>query len=151
LGTAYDNPIRTGKSTSAVFNLVCTMTGGGMLSLPYAMAAGGIVMGPIFLLISAIGSDFSIYILVSAARRTGAQTYEEVAMFAFGKNARTVRYDPPAHAPNPLHPPNLPTSQPPNLPTSQPPNLPTSQPPPAVANTSPSPSHAHALPRPFRR
>ena len=57
----------------------------------YAMAAGGIVMGPIFLLISAIGSDFSIYILVSAARRTGAQTYEEVAMFAFGKNARTVR------------------------------------------------------------
>jgi amino acid permease len=90
LGTAYDSESRKGTQYGSTFNLVSTIIGGGILSLPYAFSAAGYVLGPIFLLIAAFGSDFSIYILVSCARRTGAKSYEEVCQYAFGKNLRTL-------------------------------------------------------------
>jgi len=89
-GTPFSSPARTGRVVSSVFSLVSTIIGGGALSIPYALAKAGIVAGPLLLLLSACVSDFSIYILVSCARRTGARNYEEVTATAFGKRARVV-------------------------------------------------------------
>ena len=88
--TPFDSELRTGRVSSSVFALVSTIIGGGVLSLPYAFAKAGAVLGPLFLVASAAASDFSIYILVSSARRTGARNYEAVASAAFGRRARTA-------------------------------------------------------------
>eukprot|EP00164_Ancoracysta_twista_P002504 GFYU01003333.1.p1 GENE.GFYU01003333.1~~GFYU01003333.1.p1 ORF type:complete len:436 (+),score=121.38 GFYU01003333.1:364-1671(+) len=75
---------------SAVFNLVSTIVGGGVLSLPFAFHSAGVIVGPIMLVIIALASDFSVYILVSCSRRSGGRTYEEVADLAFGPAAKMV-------------------------------------------------------------
>eukprot|EP00301_Raphidiophrys_heterophryoidea_P013415 c20822_g1_i1.p1 GENE.c20822_g1_i1~~c20822_g1_i1.p1 ORF type:complete len:528 (-),score=69.43 c20822_g1_i1:194-1723(-) len=75
---------------SAVFNLVCTIIGGGVLSLPYVMRKAGIAMGIILVIIMAVTCDWSIYILISCSRRTGATSYKEVTEIAFGKSAGVV-------------------------------------------------------------
>jgi amino acid permease len=48
----------------------------------------GLIGGPLALIIAAAMSEFSVYILVSAARRSGANSYVEVAYAAFGYKAR---------------------------------------------------------------
>lgn len=88
--SSWGSDSRKGSLSSSVFNLVSTIVGGGILSLPYAFATAGVLLGGICLAVSAVASDFSVYILVSCARRTGATTYEEVALFAFGRPARTA-------------------------------------------------------------
>ncbi|KAH9146876.1 hypothetical protein LEN26_004896, partial [Aphanomyces euteiches] len=70
---------------SAVMNLVTTLIGGGVLLLPYTVAKSGIVLGCIMMLFCGVASSFTSYILVSCSRRSGAQSYEEIAKNAFGK------------------------------------------------------------------
>eukprot|EP01084_Bolivina_argentea_P242731 407116_1 len=60
------------------------MIGGGVLSLPYAISRSGVILGFVMLIVSGIASVFSFDILVSASRRTGAMTYQQIAYFAFG-------------------------------------------------------------------
>ena len=50
---------------SAVFNLISTMVGGGVLSLPYAFSNSGIVAGVLILMVVGGSADFSVYALVS--------------------------------------------------------------------------------------
>ncbi|CAK4079684.1 unnamed protein product [Aphanomyces euteiches] len=70
---------------SAVMNLVTTLIGGGVLLLPFTVAKSGIVLGCIMMLFCGVASSFTSYILVSCSRRSGAQSYEEIAKNAFGK------------------------------------------------------------------
>lgn len=79
---------RQASAPASAFTLICTIVGGGILSLPFGIEKCGLILGPLMLLLSALASDFTCYILVSSARRTGARTYEEVAMFAFNKKFR---------------------------------------------------------------
>eukprot|EP00301_Raphidiophrys_heterophryoidea_P025448 c8543_g1_i1.p1 GENE.c8543_g1_i1~~c8543_g1_i1.p1 ORF type:complete len:482 (-),score=108.17 c8543_g1_i1:135-1553(-) len=75
---------------SAVFNLVCTIIGGGVLSLPFVMKKAGVIIGPLLVIVMAVSCDWSIYILLSCARRTGAKSYKEVTEIAFGKSAGII-------------------------------------------------------------
>ncbi|CAM9210395.1 unnamed protein product [Phaeothamnion confervicola] len=79
---------RQGTVLGAVVNLVSTIIGGGMLSLPFALERSGLILGLLLLLLTAIASDYSVYTLVSCSRRSGARTYEAVAEAAFGPRAR---------------------------------------------------------------
>ena len=88
LTPALDHPSRTGSRSSAIFNLIATMVGGGVLSLPYALAKAGVVLGLVYLLVAAALSAYSIRLLLSCSRRSGATSYEEVALKAFGKKAQ---------------------------------------------------------------
>ncbi|GAB9469892.1 Sodium-coupled neutral amino acid transporter [Globisporangium polare] len=81
---------RTATARSAVFNLVSTIIGGGILSLPYAFDKCGLVLGFLFMVISAAASNFSLYVIVSCSRRGGATTYEEVVRKALGPKAGLV-------------------------------------------------------------
>ena len=75
---------RTASAKSAVFNLVSTIIGGGVLSLPYALDKCGLVCFTLFMTLAALASDFSLYVLVSCSRRSGARTYAEVVSKALG-------------------------------------------------------------------
>lgn len=63
------------------------MCGGGVLTLPIAFARAGILPSTVMMIISAIITDFSMYILCSCARRTGGRSYGDVTRTAFGLKA----------------------------------------------------------------
>ena len=82
------SPLRKSTLLSSSFNLVATVIGGGVLSLPYAFATCGLATGIGFTLLAAVMADFSLYILCSCARRTGTESYGDVAKVCFGEFAR---------------------------------------------------------------
>ncbi|RHZ00360.1 hypothetical protein DYB37_008646 [Aphanomyces astaci] len=89
----YPSPHSAARQTtvrSAVMNLVTTLIGGGVLLLPFTIAKSGIVVGCIIMLCCATASSFTSYILVSCSRRSGAQSYEEIARNAFGRKMQVV-------------------------------------------------------------
>ena len=57
---------------SATFNLVASIVGGGILSIPLAFEKCGIVPATLLMILSACATDYSLYILCGCARRTGA-------------------------------------------------------------------------------
>ena len=69
----------------ATFNLIATIVGGGVLTLPYAFFKCGIIVATIFMVIAAWITNGSLQILCYAARDTGATSYGEVARAAFGQ------------------------------------------------------------------
>lgn len=85
-----DSESRTATAKSSVFNLVSTIIGGGVLSLSFAFDKCGLVFATILMLVASIASDFILYVLVSCSRRSGAQSYEEIAAKAFGKTAQLI-------------------------------------------------------------
>mmetsp|Transcript_10967 Transcript_10967/g.31462 ORF Transcript_10967/g.31462 Transcript_10967/m.31462 type:complete len:508 (-) Transcript_10967:156-1679(-) len=87
---SFESPSRSSPVLASAASLLATMTGGGMLTLPYAFAQTGLVGGTILQLLSAIAAGFSLYILIASSRRTGATTYSGVARRAFGPGAETV-------------------------------------------------------------
>jgi len=87
---AMHDPVRVGSRSSSVFNLVATLVGGGCLSLPFAFHKTGLALGPLYLLFSGLLSGFSMRLLLSCSRRTGAQTYEECGEKAFGRKMKYV-------------------------------------------------------------
>jgi amino acid permease len=83
LNPCRDSARRT-SPLSAIVNLVATICGGGVLSLPFAFEHAGIIPGMVLMIFAAIITDFSLYILCSCARRTGGRSYGDVALVAFG-------------------------------------------------------------------
>jgi amino acid permease len=88
LGRAFDDEARSTRSAAAVFGLIATMTGGGVLSLPYAMSQCGLVFGTIALILSGIAAAWTVDMLVECARCTGRDTFELVGHAAFGETNR---------------------------------------------------------------
>ena len=87
LNPPSDSPLRKTSLFFGTFNLVATIVGGGVLSLPLAFAKVGIVLGTAMMIFSAVITDFSLYILCCCARRTGSATYMDVVRFALGPMA----------------------------------------------------------------
>jgi len=93
LSVEYFNPPpysseRQSSLSGAVFNLTATILGGGILSLPFCYMLCGLIGGTLFILLVALASYFSIYILISCSRRVRhAASYEEVVAAAFGRRA----------------------------------------------------------------
>ncbi|KAL4144474.1 hypothetical protein PRNP1_013605 [Phytophthora ramorum] len=81
---------RTATAPSAIFNLVSTIIGGGILSLPFAFDKCGLLVALIFMIIAASASTFSLYVIVSCSRRGRAASYEEVVRKALGVRAGRI-------------------------------------------------------------
>jgi len=84
---------------SSIFNLVSTVIGGGVLSLPYTCNRAGIIVAPIILLVIASMSAYSGMLLLSCSKRVrkrrrgeavtvAAESYEDVVFAAFGERAK---------------------------------------------------------------
>ena len=69
LSPAHGDLSRTTPVTSSATALLSTMMGG-MLTIPRVLARGS--SAALFVLASAVAGGFSLYILIAAARRTGA-------------------------------------------------------------------------------
>jgi len=59
-----------------------------VLSLPFAIQKAGIALGLVYLFGAGALSAFSIRLLLSSSRRSGAQSYQDVALKAFGKKMK---------------------------------------------------------------
>jgi amino acid permease len=86
LNPEFHSPSR--KSTVVVtgFNLTASIMGGGILSIPFAFSKTGMLLGPLLMLVAAIVTERSMYLLCLCSRLTGAKTYGEVGEAAFGKS-----------------------------------------------------------------
>jgi len=93
-GNGSSNEERVGTISSARFNILSTMVGGGSLSLPLAFQkTGNLFFGPIMLLATAVVSEFCFKLLISAARTLhipnpavrGKDSYESITAAAFGQ------------------------------------------------------------------
>lgn len=84
LTPGYNHPSRRSDISVAVFNILATIVGAGVLSLPYAMSKTGWVLGLIMLGLSAAASDFTLYILCSSSRRSGVPSFTLLARHCFG-------------------------------------------------------------------
>lgn len=82
----------TRKSSAAIatMGLVTTVCGGGVLSLPLVFSRAGILPTTLLMTYVAVTTDFSLYLLVVCARRSGGRTYGDVAQAAFGSAAQLV-------------------------------------------------------------
>mmetsp|Transcript_28329 Transcript_28329/g.42360 ORF Transcript_28329/g.42360 Transcript_28329/m.42360 type:complete len:514 (+) Transcript_28329:1720-3261(+) len=84
LNPHHDCSSRRSTVLPATFNLVATIVGGGILSVPLAFQKCGLVLTTALMIVSALGTDFSLYILCSSGRRTGATSYADVCRRAYG-------------------------------------------------------------------
>jgi amino acid permease len=105
-----DENRRQGTISSARFNLLSSMVGGGSLSLPLAFhQTGNMFMAPLLLVITSVVAQQSIYFLIKAGiysterrdlfdnhndqldnNKKGAASYENMASQAFGAEARVL-------------------------------------------------------------
>jgi len=74
----------------ALFNLVATVCGGGVLTLPLVFARAGIIPATILMVYGAVAMDASLQRLVDTARTTGSRSYGDVSQAAFGKVAQVI-------------------------------------------------------------
>ena len=88
LSPSFYSPVRTGSITSAVFNLITSMVGGGVLSLPYAFSRSGLLVGAVIVVVMGCISGFTVSCLVSCSRRSGRTTFEDVIESAMGRKGR---------------------------------------------------------------
>ncbi|KAJ2276452.1 hypothetical protein GGH14_003540, partial [Coemansia sp. RSA 370] len=74
-----------GQSTTKVgFNVLNTIIGSGVLCLPYALHNAGFFFGLVMLGVIAVLSQFSLYALVVAGKRTGTSHFSSVTQAALG-------------------------------------------------------------------
>lgn len=89
---------RQGTISSARYNILSTMVGGGSLSLPMAFhKSGNAFMGPLFVIMVAASAEFCFRVLIASAAivsktpddatRKGNSSFESVASAAFGPKA----------------------------------------------------------------
>ena len=88
-------PLRQGTISSARFNILCTMVGGGCLSLPLAFqSTGNGLLGPVLLILTAVITEFCFRLIVKTIRRLspvqesttviGRDSFETMTSAAFG-------------------------------------------------------------------
>eukprot|EP00055_Hartaetosiga_balthica_P012140 m.58066 g.58066 ORF g.58066 m.58066 type:complete len:458 (+) comp7850_c0_seq5:57-1430(+) len=76
----------TKASVSACsINLINTIIGAGVLSLPYAFSLVGYVGGILLLIVNVMVADYSLHLLLKAAKTCGRDTYESIADYTFGR------------------------------------------------------------------
>jgi amino acid permease len=80
----FESQQRKSPLIVATFNLSATIIGGGVLSLPYAFSKTGLLLGTILMVVAAIITERSLYLLCLCARLTGATSFGEVGEAAFG-------------------------------------------------------------------
>lgn len=87
---------RKGTISSACFNLLSTMVGGGSLSLPLAFQqSGNGLLGPLILIVTALVTEFAFRVLVASApvpnsAQRGEASFESVTKAAFGPTSHVM-------------------------------------------------------------
>jgi len=80
----FSSDQRCSSIVVAIFNLVATIVGGGLLSVPLAFEKCGIILATFLMIFSAVATDRSLYLLCLCSQYTGATSFGEVGRKAFG-------------------------------------------------------------------
>lgn len=80
----FSSDQRCSSMVVAIFNLVATIVGGGLLSVPLAFEKCGIILATFLMIFSAVATDRSLYLLCLCSQYTGATSFGEVGRKAFG-------------------------------------------------------------------
>jgi amino acid permease len=80
----FDSELRKSSFVVATFNLVATIVGGGVLSLPLAFHYCGIGGATVLMIFAAVITAQSLRLLCFVARTIGANSYGNVGWYAFG-------------------------------------------------------------------
>lgn len=73
------------------FNMCAAVLGAGVLSLPHAIGAMGLIPGLSFLMLAAIATHYSVVLLVASILATNTRSFEDLARAVFGEwNGRAV-------------------------------------------------------------
>ncbi|KAL7545006.1 hypothetical protein ACHAWF_008376 [Thalassiosira exigua] len=83
----FDSPSRPSNLFVGAFNLVATVVGGAVLSLPVVFRKCGVAFTTLAMVLSAYLTYASLAMLCHSARRGGGSSYGEVVRSAFGKRA----------------------------------------------------------------
>lgn len=82
--TVKQDEEKKGTVASSIINLLATAMGGGLLSLPRALAECGVVLGGFFLLGAGVSCAYTLVILVMCARDSKRNSFESNAEFFIG-------------------------------------------------------------------
>lgn len=69
---------------AATFNMTATIVGGGVLSMSLSCARAGIIPFTLLMIVAAMATYFSLYLLVSCSRRCGSTSFGNIAKSAYG-------------------------------------------------------------------
>lgn len=81
---------KQGTVRSSIINLLATAMGGGLLSLPHALADSGALLGGLFLIGTGLACAYSLVILIMCARDSGRNSFESNAEFYLGRKGKIV-------------------------------------------------------------
>lgn len=84
LKPSFSSDQRCSPIVVGIFNLVATIVGGGLLSVPLAFEKCGVVLATFSMVFSAFATDRSLYLLCLCSQYTGATSFGEVAKMALG-------------------------------------------------------------------
>ena len=84
-GRYIKTSMREGSLNSSVFSLVIICLGAGTLTIPYSFFECGFVLGCGLIILAAILSSFTGYLMAYTAEKTNATCYEEIALATYGK------------------------------------------------------------------
>lgn len=87
LAPPFDSPSRPSSLFVGTFNLVATIMGGGVLSLPVVFQKCGVAFATLGMVLSACMTHYSLVALCHCARRGGGSSYGEAVRSAFGERA----------------------------------------------------------------
>jgi len=80
-----------GTLASSIFPLTNTIIGAGTLTLPFAFATTGMLLGVIVLFLVSLLCGYSAYLLIVTSEHCEGISYKDLAVTSFGKwGARTV-------------------------------------------------------------
>ena len=85
LAPPFDSTERPSNLFVGTFNLIATIVGGAVLSLPIAFSKCGIVFTTLAMILSAYMTYMSLIMLCYCSRRGGGSSYGEVVRSAFGE------------------------------------------------------------------
>ena len=77
--------LQQGSVWGTAFNMCSATLGAGALSLPYAIQHTGVVLGLLLLLGTALATQWSVELLVSAITVTNVRSYEDLTVHLFGR------------------------------------------------------------------
>lgn len=85
-GAEPSHPSRKGSGiVGASFNIINSIVGAGMIGIPAAIREAGFSTGVVLLVLVAVMTDFTLYLLVATGISVGCFSYQEVMKKAFGR------------------------------------------------------------------
>mmetsp|Transcript_33670 Transcript_33670/g.24330 ORF Transcript_33670/g.24330 Transcript_33670/m.24330 type:complete len:261 (+) Transcript_33670:147-929(+) len=81
---------RAGGTSGSIFSLIAATLGSGTISFSYAIAANGIVLGSILIILGAMVSYYTGMLLVLASNHTGRTRFEDIAQKLYGNRCKNI-------------------------------------------------------------